>query len=134
MTSGSQYTCKAYLFTKVVHYSTSGQKPFKCPQCPVMFSTKSNRERHLVRKHGLNVLDPATRQMMDRPFKCHLCVFSSFSTSGKMLWSIHCSFSPLELFSSLMFWNKLKIICIYFWCSISYADKNAWSHKLSIFA
>ncbi len=58
-----------------------GQKPFKCPQCPVLFSTKSNRERHLVRKHGLNVLDPATRQMMDRPFKCHLCTFSSFSTS-----------------------------------------------------
>jgi len=63
----------------------SGQKPFKCPQCPVTFSTKSNRERHMVRKHGLDIHDPATRQMMDRPFKCHLCVFSSFSTAGNQL-------------------------------------------------
>jgi len=59
-----------------------GQKPFRCPQCPVTFSTKSNRERHMIRKHGLDMHDPATRQMMDRPFKCHLCVFSSFSSSG----------------------------------------------------
>ena len=61
-----------------------GQKPFRCPQCPVTFSTKSNRERHMIRKHGLNVHDPATRQMMDRPYKCHLCVFSSFATSGNL--------------------------------------------------
>ena len=61
-----------------------GQKPFKCPQCPVTFSTKSNRERHMVRKHGLDIHDPATRQMMDRPYKCHLCVFSSFSTACEL--------------------------------------------------
>lgn len=60
-----------------------GQKPFKCPRCPVTFSTKSNRERHLIRKHGVNMLDPMSRQTMDRPYKCHLCVFSSFSTQGK---------------------------------------------------
>jgi len=29
--------------------------------------------------------DPTTRQMMDRPFKCHLCIFSSFSSSGTLL-------------------------------------------------
>nr|KAG5693004.1 hypothetical protein BaRGS_011640 [Batillaria attramentaria] len=33
----------------------AGQKPFKCPRCPVTFSTKSNRERHLIRKHGVNI-------------------------------------------------------------------------------
>ena len=60
-----------------------GQKPYKCTHCPIMFSTKSNRERHMIRKHGLDIHDPATRQMMDRPFKCHLCVFSSFSAPGK---------------------------------------------------
>lgn len=70
----------------------TGQKPFKCPRCPVTFSTKSNRERHLIRKHGVNMLDPLSRQTMDRPYKCHLCVFSSFSTQGKYKlfnWFIH---------------------------------------------
>lgn len=28
------------------------------------------------------MLDPLSRQTMDRPYKCHLCVFSSFSTQG----------------------------------------------------
>ncbi|XP_076470760.1 ras-responsive element-binding protein 1-like isoform X2 [Babylonia areolata] len=63
----------------------TGQKPFKCPRCSVTFSTKSNRERHLIRKHGLNMLDPDSRQTMDRPYKCHLCVFSSFATEGNLL-------------------------------------------------
>ena len=48
------------------------------------FSTKSNRERHLIRKHGVNMLDPMSRQTMDRPYKCPLCVFSSFSTQSKL--------------------------------------------------
>lgn len=63
----------------------TGQKPFTCSKCSVTFSTKSNRERHLIRKHGVNMLDPASRQTMDRPYKCHLCVFSSFSTEGNLL-------------------------------------------------
>ena len=67
----------------------TGQKPFKCPRCPVTFSTKSNRERHLIRKHGLNMLDPLSRQTMDRPYKCHLCVFSSFSTQGELVISLY---------------------------------------------
>ncbi|KAJ8383288.1 hypothetical protein AAFF_G00222240 [Aldrovandia affinis] len=31
----------------------TGQKPFPCPQCDAFFSTKSNCERHLLRKHGV---------------------------------------------------------------------------------
>lgn len=30
-----------------------GQKPFPCPKCDAFFSTKSNCERHLLRKHGV---------------------------------------------------------------------------------
>lgn len=30
-----------------------GQKPFPCPRCDAFFSTKSNCERHLLRKHGV---------------------------------------------------------------------------------
>lgn len=29
----------------------TGLKPYKCPKCPILFTTKSNRERHLIRKH-----------------------------------------------------------------------------------
>lgn len=31
-----------------------GQKPFPCTHCDALFSTKSNCERHLLRKHGLS--------------------------------------------------------------------------------
>ncbi|KAK2859804.1 hypothetical protein Q5P01_004424 [Channa striata] len=31
----------------------TGQKPFPCPRCDAFFSTKSNCERHLLRKHGV---------------------------------------------------------------------------------
>ncbi|XP_022700191.1 zinc finger protein 236-like [Varroa jacobsoni] len=37
----------------------TGQKPFKCPHCPIYFTTKSNCERHLLRKH--DKLGKATR-------------------------------------------------------------------------
>lgn len=30
----------------------TGQKPFKCPCCPLWFTTKSNCDRHHLRKHG----------------------------------------------------------------------------------
>jgi len=29
----------------------TGAKPYKCPCCPILFTTKSNCERHLIRKH-----------------------------------------------------------------------------------
>ncbi|XP_046385691.1 ras-responsive element-binding protein 1-like isoform X2 [Ischnura elegans] len=30
----------------------TGQKPYKCAHCPLLFTTKSNCDRHLLRKHG----------------------------------------------------------------------------------
>ena len=32
----------------------TGQKPYKCTECPLWFTTKSNCERHIIRKHGNN--------------------------------------------------------------------------------
>ncbi|XP_022193828.2 uncharacterized protein LOC111051595 [Nilaparvata lugens] len=32
----------------------TGQKPFKCSHCSLLFTTKSNCDRHLLRKHGNN--------------------------------------------------------------------------------
>merc|ERR1719410_3197467 len=32
----------------------TGQKPFKCTECPLWFTTKSNCDRHILRKHGNN--------------------------------------------------------------------------------
>merc|ERR550539_77584 len=32
----------------------TGQKPYKCTECPLWFTTKSNCDRHIVRKHGNN--------------------------------------------------------------------------------
>ena len=32
----------------------TGDKPYKCHECPLWFTTKSNCDRHLVRKHGNN--------------------------------------------------------------------------------
>merc|ERR1712012_410665 len=32
----------------------TGQKPSKCTECPLWFTTKSNCDRHIVRKHGNN--------------------------------------------------------------------------------
>ncbi|KAL7026512.1 hypothetical protein ACKWTF_005054 [Chironomus riparius] len=40
----------------------TGQKPFKCSQCPLLFTTKSNCDRHLLRKHG-NCEDAVSLQL-----------------------------------------------------------------------
>ena len=32
----------------------TGQKPYKCTECPLWFTTKSNCDRHILRKHGNN--------------------------------------------------------------------------------
>ena len=64
----------------------TGLKPYKCPKCPILFTTKSNCERHLVRKHNgkdkkpeLPVVNPDNKQ-----FKCNICPNSSFTTRGNL--------------------------------------------------
>lgn len=61
----------------------TGQKPFKCERCPIWFTTKSNCERHYVRKHGRHG-DHLTRCVPERPFKCNVCPSSTFSTRGNL--------------------------------------------------
>ena len=77
----------------------TGQKPFKCTECDLWFTTKSNCDRHVIRKHGNNnyekCLDddeeeelgfhlpgyPAEKSCTSRrdstgsdsPYKCHIC-------------------------------------------------------------
>ncbi|XP_070575948.1 ras-responsive element-binding protein 1-like isoform X2 [Ptychodera flava] len=63
----------------------TGVKPFKCPQCGVYFSTKSNCERHMLRKHcNNNTSDASFRSFTERPFKCQMCMSSSFSTRQRL--------------------------------------------------
>ncbi|XP_037077789.1 ras-responsive element-binding protein 1-like [Pollicipes pollicipes] len=64
----------------------SGEKPYKCPHCPVNFTTKSNCDRHLVRKHSGGASDDSytMRQVPERPFKCALCPSSTFSTQDNL--------------------------------------------------
>jgi hypothetical protein len=35
----------------------TGQKPYRCTDCPLWFTTKSNCDRHIVRKHGGSILN-----------------------------------------------------------------------------
>ena len=75
----------------------TGQKPFKCRECPLWFTTKSNCDRHQVRKHGDTVMGASKHLNMELRdaentenedidddaednvgvvssyFKCHLC-------------------------------------------------------------
>jgi uncharacterized membrane protein YgcG len=92
----------------------TGQKPYKCPQCPLWFTTKSNCDRHLLRKHGnhlrhhhssssaggehagsnnnttgQNSASSAagpdnSRNVPDRPYKCARCPSSTFATSDNL--------------------------------------------------
>ena len=73
----------------------TGHKPYKCPECTLWFTTKSNCDRHLIRKHGNtagannnNSADAANsytmRNVPDRPFKCKMCPSSSFSSPNNL--------------------------------------------------
>ncbi|XP_059472907.1 ras-responsive element-binding protein 1 isoform X2 [Neocloeon triangulifer] len=92
----------------------TGQKPFKCAHCPLLFTTKSNCDRHLLRKHSnksknkdalANPTSPPStpiappplpppssedghlhlsRNVPERPFKCTLCPSSTFSTERNL--------------------------------------------------
>ena len=54
--SGSRLSFFAAVESQVNMYffsPDSGQKPFPCQKCGAFFSTKSNCERHQLRKHGV---------------------------------------------------------------------------------
>lgn len=85
----------------------TGQKPYKCTYCPLLFTTKSNCDRHLLRKHvnagassqtqtstALSSPETSTsvansnafamRNVPERPYKCNQCPSSTFSTLGNL--------------------------------------------------
>lgn len=83
----------------------TGQKPYQCIHCSHHFTTKSNCDRHLLRKHKTKAnktrrirnsspeLDQAivsgsntftTRNVPERPYKCNQCPSSTFSTLGNL--------------------------------------------------
>ncbi|KAK9892274.1 hypothetical protein WA026_019081 [Henosepilachna vigintioctopunctata] len=79
----------------------TGQKPFKCSHCPLLFTTKSNCDRHLLRKHGNsattisndainNNANYLMRNVPERPFKCSNCPSSTFSTYSNLKKHISC--------------------------------------------
>lgn len=81
----------------------TGQKPFKCSHCPLLFTTKSNCDRHLLRKHGntattipndiQNNANYLMRNVPERPFKCSSCPSSTFSTYSNLKKHISCKHS-----------------------------------------
>ncbi|XP_011640258.1 ras-responsive element-binding protein 1 [Pogonomyrmex barbatus] len=88
----------------------TGQKPYQCMHCSHHFTTKSNCDRHLLRKHkakankmrrARNSSSPdvqvvasssssngsntfSMRNVPERPFKCHQCPSSTFATLGNL--------------------------------------------------
>lgn len=87
----------------------TGQKPYKCSNCPLLFTTKSNCDRHFLRKHRSQMNDSSnqastmtvvnnndersssrlipnfsTRNVPERPFKCSNCPSSTFSTYNNL--------------------------------------------------
>lgn len=84
----------------------TGQKPYKCSFCPLLFTTKSNCDRHLLRKHGgggpttsteaqpvacsdptsnqTNTSNYTMRNVPERPYKCKNCPSSTFSTLSNL--------------------------------------------------
>ena len=68
----------------------TGHKPYKCSACSLWFTTKSNCDRHLVRKHGNNNTQEqqtsyTLRNVPERPFKCQLCPSSTFSSKSNLI-------------------------------------------------
>ena len=101
----------------------TGQKPFKCTECSLWFTTKSNCDRHIIRKHGNNnvhekeldgdeedeeegfhlplPLDKLRRDSTgsESPYKCHICE----EGFGDRIAAInHIQSSHVDEFNSLM--------------------------------
>nr|XP_027230690.1 ras-responsive element-binding protein 1-like isoform X1 [Penaeus vannamei] len=54
----------------------TGQKPYLCPVCHFPFTTKSNCDRHLLRKHP----DSPHTLGGDRPYRCSKCPGAAFTS------------------------------------------------------
>ncbi|XP_066960988.1 ras-responsive element-binding protein 1 isoform X2 [Macrobrachium rosenbergii] len=54
----------------------TGQKPYLCPVCRFPFTTKSNCDRHLLRKHP----DSPHTGGGDRPYRCRKCPGAAFTS------------------------------------------------------
>ncbi|KAK7058707.1 hypothetical protein SK128_026001 [Halocaridina rubra] len=54
----------------------TGQKPYLCPVCHFPFTTKSNCDRHLLRKHP----DSPHTLGGDRPYRCAKCPGAAFTS------------------------------------------------------
>ena len=54
----------------------TGQKPYLCPVCHFPFTTKSNCDRHLQRKHP----DTPITSGADRPYRCSKCPGAAFAS------------------------------------------------------
>nr|XP_055058250.1 ras-responsive element-binding protein 1 isoform X1 [Misgurnus anguillicaudatus]XP_055058251.1 ras-responsive element-binding protein 1 isoform X1 [Misgurnus anguillicaudatus] len=55
LTHTDERLCRPFtLMDSYITHCNKGQKPYPCPQCEAFFSTKSNCERHLLRKHGVS--------------------------------------------------------------------------------
>ena len=67
----------------------TGDKPYKCSDCPLWFTTKSNCDRHLVRKHGNNnndqdVVSTTSDSQAKEKYRCQLCPGVMFSTQTNL--------------------------------------------------
>ena len=69
----------------------------RCKSCPLWFTTKSNCDRHQIRKHGASASgsagedghghpkgDGSLSGAPERPFKCGLCLSSCFSSAANL--------------------------------------------------
>ncbi|KAJ8041195.1 Ras-responsive element-binding protein 1 [Holothuria leucospilota] len=63
----------------------TGLKPYECPHCGATFSTKSNCERHINRRHqGQKNGEEELEMVQKDPFKCKECNEAAFSTRRKL--------------------------------------------------
>ncbi|ESO03665.1 hypothetical protein HELRODRAFT_112077 [Helobdella robusta] len=94
-----------------------GEKPYTCDICDVGFSTKSNRGRHMLRKHhcqncGLEfkcrkvLLRHLKEHNIDLPYKCYLCDASYQHRIDSLLHKgdyaqrkVFCTFCPKRFWS-----------------------------------
>ena len=63
----------------------TGQKPFKCRACPLWFTTKSNCDRHQIRKHeNSSGVESNTQSAAEHSFNCSLCPTSTFDSESSL--------------------------------------------------